>query len=109
MKLMVKSAEEMLAILDETKETFFKDRKCSYPCTEWKHKRAQVKDRLYRLPEYIRQAVETVNREAQKKGKPQSLTWKRKLILFIQVRFGNKSTVTQRNHYSIFNPSLAWM
>ena len=31
MKLMVKSAKEMLAVLDETKETFFKDRKCTYP------------------------------------------------------------------------------
>jgi hypothetical protein len=78
MKLMVKSAEEMLAILDETKETFFKERKCSYPYTELEHKRAQVKDRLYRLPEYIRQAVETVNREEQKKGRPPKLDLEKK-------------------------------
>jgi hypothetical protein len=45
MKLMVKSAKEMLAVLDETKETLFKDRKCTYPYTEWEHKRAQVKER----------------------------------------------------------------
>jgi hypothetical protein len=29
MKLIVKSAKEMLAVLDETKETLFKDRKCT--------------------------------------------------------------------------------
>jgi hypothetical protein len=43
MKLMVKSAKEMLSVLDETKETLFKDGKCTYPYTEWEHKRAQVK------------------------------------------------------------------
>jgi hypothetical protein len=50
MKLMVKSAKEMLAVLDETKETLFKDKKCTYPYTEWEHKRVQVKERLHRLP-----------------------------------------------------------
>jgi hypothetical protein len=35
MKLMIKSAKEMLAVLDETKETFFKDRKGTYPYTVW--------------------------------------------------------------------------
>jgi hypothetical protein len=43
MKLMVKSAKEMLSVLDETKETLFKDGKCTYPYKEWEHKRAQVK------------------------------------------------------------------
>jgi len=63
MKLMAKSAKEMLQVLDETKEAFFKDRKCTYPYTEWEHKRAQVKERLYHLPELIRQAVEATNKE----------------------------------------------
>ena len=57
MKLMVKSAKELLQVLDETRETIFKDRKTAYPYTEWEHKRVQVKARLHRLPEYIRQAV----------------------------------------------------
>jgi hypothetical protein len=70
MKLMVKSAKEMLAVLDETKETIFKDRKCDYPYTEWEHKRAQVKERLHRLPEYVHHAVETINVEEQKMGRP---------------------------------------
>ena len=83
MKLMVKSAKEMLAVLDETKETFFKDRKCIYPYTEWEHKRAQVKERLHRLPEYIHQAVEAINREEQKMGRPPKLDLEKKVNLFI--------------------------
>jgi hypothetical protein len=83
MKLMVKSAKEMLAVLDETKETFFKDRKCTYPYTEREHKRSQVKERLHRLPEYIHQAVEAINREEQKMGRPPNTSHKQKtLILF---------------------------
>ena len=106
MKLMVKSAKEILAVLDKTKETFFKDRKCSYPYTEWEHKRAQVKERLHRLPEYIHQAVETINREEQKMGPHQNLTWKRGTgNLFILVRFLNKSNRNAEESLKIFSPS----
>jgi hypothetical protein len=69
MKLMVKSTKELLQVLDETRENIFKDRKCTYPYTEWEHKRAQVKQRLHRLPQYIHQAVETINIDEQKIGK----------------------------------------
>src|SRR3972149_13590 len=51
MKLTVKSTKELLQVLDETKEEFFKDRKCIYPYTEWEHKRGQVIERLYGDPE----------------------------------------------------------
>jgi len=74
MKLMVKSAKELLEVLDETRETIFKDKKCTYPYTEWEHKRLQVKERLHRLPELIHQAVETINVEEQKMGRPPNLT-----------------------------------
>jgi len=69
MKLMVKSVKELMQVLDETRETIFKDRKCTYPYTEWEHKRLQVKERLRSLPEYIHQAVETINVEEQKMGR----------------------------------------
>ena len=67
---MVKSAQELLQILDEPRESIFKDRKCTYPYTEWEHTRAQVKQRLHRLPEYIHEAVLAINREEQKMGRP---------------------------------------
>ena len=104
MKLMVKSAKEMLAVLDETKETLFKDRKCTYPYTEWEHKRAQVKERLHRLPEYIHQAVETINREEQKMGRPPKLDLEKKANLFILVRFLNKSNRNAEETLQYFQP-----
>lgn len=73
MKITAKSAQELLVVLDETREKLFKDRKCTYPYTEWEHKRAQVKQRLHRLPEYIREAVVTINREEQRMGRPPKL------------------------------------
>src|SRR5665647_82833 len=104
MKLMVKSAKEMLAVLDETKETLFKDRKCTYPYTEWEHKRAQVKERLHRLPEYIHQAAETINREEQKMGRPPKLDLEKKVNLFILVRFLNKSNRNAEESLQYFQP-----
>jgi hypothetical protein len=38
MKLMVKSAKEMLAVLDETKETLFKDKNAATPTQSGKIK-----------------------------------------------------------------------
>jgi transposase len=104
MKLMVKSAKEMLSVLDETKETLFKDRKCTYPYTEWEHKRAQVKERLHRIPEYIHQAVETINREEQKMGRPPKLDLEKKVNLFILVRFLNKSNRNTEESLQYFQP-----
>lgn len=84
---MVKSAKELLQVLDETRETVFKDRKTVYPYTEWEHKRAQVKERLHRLPEYIHEAVTAINREEQKTGRPPKLDLEKKVNLFVLVRF----------------------
>jgi transposase len=104
MKLMVKSAKEMLVVLDETKETLFKDRKCAYPYTEWEHKRAQVKERLHRIPEYIHQAGEVINREEQKMGRPPKLDLEKKVNLFILVRFLNKSNRNAEEALQYFQP-----
>ena len=81
MKLTAKSAQELLVVLDETRDTLFKDRKCIYPYTEWEHKRAQVKQRLHRLPEYVHQAVATINREEHTMGRPPKLDLEKKVNL----------------------------
>jgi len=91
MKLMVKSVKELMQVLNETRETVFKDRKCTYPYTEWENKLLQVKERLNRLPQYIHQAVETINVEEQKMGRPPKLDLEKKVNLFILTRFLAKS------------------
>ena len=104
MKLMVKSVQELLQVLDETKETFFKDRKCTYPYTEWEHKRAQVKKRLHRLPQYIHQAIATINVEEQKMGRPPKLDLEKKVNLFILARFLAKSNRGVEEALEYFQP-----
>jgi transposase len=104
MKLTVKSTKELLLVLDETKEAFFKDRQCIYPYTEWEHKRAQVKERLHRLPDYVHQAVEIINTEEQKMGRPPKLDLEKKVNLFILVRFLNKSNRLAEESLQYFQP-----
>lgn len=104
MKLMAKSAKELLVVLDETRVTLFKDRKCTYPYTEWEHRRVQVKARLHRLPEYIHQAVETINVEEQKMGRPPKLDLEKKVNLFILTRFLNKSNRGVEEALEYFQP-----
>ena len=104
MKLMVKSTKELLEALDETRETFFKDKKCTYPYTEWEHKRAQVKQRLHRLPDLIHEAVEAINKEEQRMGRPPKLDLEKKVNLFILVRFLAKSNRGVEDALGCFQP-----
>jgi hypothetical protein len=76
------------------------------PYTGWEHKRAQVKERLHRLPEYIRQAVEAINIEEQKMGRPPKLGLEKKVNLFILVRFLNKSNRNAEESLQYFQPLL---
>ena len=104
MKLMAKSAQELLIVLDETREKLFKDRKCTYPYTEWEHKRAQVKQRIHRLPEYIHQAVAAINKEEHKMGRPPKLDLEKKANLFILARFLSKSNRGVEEALEYFQP-----
>lgn len=103
-KLSVKSTKEMLQVLDETKEAFFKDKKTLYPYTQWEHKRAQIKERLNQLPEYVHQAVEVINIEEQKMGRPPKLDLEKKVNLYILVRFLNKSNRLAEESLGYFQP-----
>ena len=108
-KLSVKSTKEMLQVLDEAKEEFFKDKKTVYPYTEWEHKRAQIKERLNRLPEYEHQAVEAINIEEQKIGRPPKLDLEKKVNLYILIRFLNKSNRLAEESLGYFQPLLGLM
>ena len=104
MKLMTKSAQELLVVLEETRETLFKDRKTAYPYTEWEHKRVQVKARLHRLPEYIHEAVGAINKEEQKMGRPPKLDLEKKVNLFMLARFLAKSNRGVEEALEYFQP-----
>lgn len=103
---MVKSTKELLQVLDETRETVFKDRKCTYTYTELEHKRVQVNERLHRLPEYIHEAVLAINKEEQKMGRPPKLDLEKKVNLFMLVRFLAKSNRGVEDALGCFQPLL---
>ena len=103
MKITAKSAQELLVVLNETREQF-KERKCVYPYTEWEHKRAQVKQRLHRIPEYVKEAVAAINREDIRMGRPPKLDLEKKVNLFLLARLLNKSNRGMEEALEFFQP-----
>jgi transposase len=104
MKITQKSAQELLQVLDETRQKLFKDIECTYPYTEWEHKRGQIKQRLHRLPQYIHEAVAALNKEEQKMGRPPKLDLEKKVNLFVLTRFLSKSNRGIEETLEYFQP-----
>jgi len=74
------------------------------PYSQWEQKRTQIKERLNNLPAYVHQAVETINKEEQKMGRPPKLDLEKKVNLFIMVRFLNKSNRMAEQSLHYFQP-----
>jgi transposase len=104
MPLTKKRAQELLEVLDQARNGLFKDRKCTYPYTEWEHKRSQVKERLQRLPQYVHDAVEAINKEEQKQGRPPKLDLEKKVNLFLFARLLSKSNRDMEEALELFQP-----
>jgi transposase len=104
MKMTEKRAQEILQVLEETRKQIFKDRKRKYPYTEWEHKRAQVKQRLRRLPDYVKQAVAAINKEEEKMGRPPKLDLEKKVNLFLLARLLSKSNRGMEEALELFQP-----
>ncbi len=79
MRITRKRAQEVFELLDELRETEFKDRKKQYPYAEWERKRAVVRERLKKLPAYIEQAVENLSRDKQTTGRPETIDLEKKV------------------------------
>jgi transposase len=99
-----KRAKELLEVLDEVRETHFKDRKKDYPYSEWEKKREKVKERLRNLREYIKRAVDLLQREEQKAGRPPKLDLEKKTMLFLFTRWINKSNRGTEEALEAFQP-----
>jgi hypothetical protein len=61
------------------------------------------------LPEYVHQAVEAINIEEQKIGRPPKLDLEKKVNLYILVCFLNKSNRLAESRWVIFSLSLGLM
>ena len=104
MRITKKRAQEVFELLDELRETEFKDRKREYPYTEWERKRAVVRERLKKLPTYIKQAVENISRYKQATGRPDTLELEKKVHLFLFARLMRKSNRGMEEALELFQP-----
>jgi len=104
MMITKKRAKELLEVLDEVRETHFKDREKDYPYSEWEKKREKVKERLRNLGYYVKRAVDAIQREEQKAGRPPKLDLEKKVMLFLFARWINKSNRGTEEALEAFQP-----
>ena len=99
-----KKTQELLEVLDEVRETHFKGRKTEYPYSEWERKREKVKERLRNLPIYVKKAVDILQTEEQKRGRPPKIELEKKVMLFLFARWMNKSNRGTEEALEAFQP-----
>lgn len=104
MKITHKRAQEVFEVLNELRETEFKDRKEDYPYTEWERKRTIVHERLRKLPAYIKKAVETIHKDKQTTGRPETIELEKKVLLFLFARLMRKSNHGMEEVLELFQP-----
>lgn len=104
MRITKRKLRELVEVLDDLREEFFKDRKQKYPYNEWEKKREIVKERLRSLPAYVRQATEAINREEEKNGRPPKLDLEKKLMLFLYTRWLSKTNRGMEEALELFQP-----
>lgn len=97
-------ARELLEVLDDLREEFFQVRKASYPFSEWERRRERVRERLRKLPDYVKRAVEMIELEERKAGRPKKLDLVERTMLFLFARLMNKSNRDVEELLELFEP-----
>ena len=84
MRITKKMAKELIEILDELREEFFKD-KLQYQFGEWERKREKVKEKLQDLPRLVEEAASKVRVCKEKGNKKLDLAQRTMLFLFARL------------------------
>ena len=89
MRITKKTAKELIDVLDEIREEFFKDK---LPCqfSEWERKRGEVKEKLQDLPKLVEESASKV-RAYKERGRNKKLTLAQRTMLFLFARLFGKS------------------
>jgi len=98
-----KFVKELLEVLDEVVEEIRQEEKARYPYAEWERKREIVKERLRKLPEYVREAVSVINVQ-KRMGRPKKLDLEKRVMLFLFARLINKSNRDVEELLELFEP-----
>ncbi len=97
-----KFVKELLDVLDEIVEEIRKEDKEKYPYAEWERKREVVRERLRKLPDYVREACSiSVQRKA---GRPKKVDLEKRVMLFLFARLMNKSNRDVEELLELFEP-----
>jgi len=101
-----KFVKELLEVLDEIAEEIREENKRNgdrYLYAEWERKREMVKQRLRKLPEYVRDVVSNLNIE-KKAGRPKKVDLEKRTMLFLFARLMNKSNRDVEDLLELFEP-----
>jgi transposase len=97
-----KFVKELLEVLDELVEEIRQEEKKKYPYTEWDRKRERIKERLRKLPEYVKKAC--LIRTQKRAGRPKEIDLEKRTMLFLFVRLMNKSNRDVEELLELFEP-----
>lgn len=103
MKVTVRMAEQLLEVLDEERKKIREEEKAKYPFAEWERKREKVKERLRKLPEYVKKAVGMLQID-EALGRPKSLDLVQRAMLFLFTRMMGKSNRDVEEVLELFEP-----
>ncbi len=94
--------KDLLEVLDEVVEEIRKEEK-AYPYAEWEQKREVVKERLRKLPEYVREAVNSLSIQ-KRAGRPKKVDLEKRVMLFLFAGLINKSNRDVEELLELFEP-----
>jgi transposase len=98
-----KFVKELLEVLDEIVEEIRQEEKEKYPYAEWEQKREIVKERLRKLPEYVREAVSVIRIE-KRVGRSKKVDLEKRVMLFLFARLMDKSNRDIEELLELFEP-----
>jgi|Deesub1362B_J571_1020462.scaffolds.fasta_scaffold17513_2 transposase len=102
-KVTRKFVKELLDVLDQIIEEIREESKEKYPYAEWERKREIVRQRLRKLPEYVREAVSMI-RTQKRAGRPKEIDLDKRVMLFLFARLMNKSNRDVEELLELFEP-----
>jgi len=94
----------MIGVLEDIKEEMFPEDETLYPYAEWEQKRERVKQRLRKLPLYVKQAAGMIQVKQGGAGRPKELDLEQRTMLFLFVRMMNKSNRDVEDLLVMFEP-----
>lgn len=104
-RLTYKLAHEIIGVLDEIWEQYFKNQpKAKYPYSLWEQQRQRVKERLRQLPEYVQRAADLVHIMKDSRGQHTTVPLVKRVMLLLFKRLMERSNRGMEDILVLFSP-----